>query len=195
VKFSDLLGDPEPEREEPKEAAADPAAPAPESGSEPITVFAPVPTAPPRPEASRPDPPRLDPSNPIPPPPLPAVEPRSESERAVPPIPPLPPLPPLRPHEVTTETAAVAARVPTPSTPPPPIPPVPAATSTPVASAPNPATPSGLLPGGRSGLAELNVRQPPGVPIPTADSSVSDQLTGLSEIVDDLLPSSKRGRK
>jgi hypothetical protein len=47
---------------------------------------------------------------------------------------------------------------------------------------------------GRSGLAELNVRQPPaGVVAATpADGSVSDQLIGLTEIVDDLLPSGRR---
>ena len=56
---------------------------------------------------------------------------------------------------------------------------------------------SALLPrppsGGRSGLAELNVRQP--VPeAPTVASSLVDQLTGLEAVADDLLPS-RRGRK
>lgn len=146
MKFSDLLGEPEPEREVPEEAATDVAVPAPEPGSEPITIFAPVPVTP-----------RQDP--------------------------PVPSVPPLPPHDVTTE-APITPRVPVPSQPLPPSPPAPAV----------PATPSGFLPGGRSGLGELNVRQPPGVATPTADSSVSEQLTGLTEIVDDLLPS-KRGRK
>ena len=47
--------------------------------------------------------------------------------------------------------------------------------------------------GGRSGLAELNVR-PPIPEAPTEDSSLLDQLTGLDVIVDDLLPS-RRGRR
>ena len=53
---------------------------------------------------------------------------------------------------------------------------------------------------GRSGLAELNVRQPvagaaTGGLVATDDGSMSDQLTGLTEIVDDLLPSGRRNRK
>ena len=52
---------------------------------------------------------------------------------------------------------------------------------------------------GRSGLAELNVRQPvadavPGV-VAGPDASVSDQLIGLAEVDDDLLPAARRGRK
>jgi hypothetical protein len=48
---------------------------------------------------------------------------------------------------------------------------------------------------GRSGLAELNVRQPGSSSPAEADASVVDQLGGLTEIVDDLLPSARRGRK
>jgi hypothetical protein len=186
MKFSDLLGEPEPERERPETDATEVASPEAEPGSEPITVFAPVPVTP------RVDPPRLDPSNPIPPvPPIPAVTPRQDPP--VPAVPPLPPLPPLRPHDATAAAPITAPRVPAPSVPPPPTPVTPLTPAPPTPA--KPATPSGLLPGGRSGLAELNVRQPPGVATPSADSSVSEQLTGLTEIVDDLLPSSRRGRK
>jgi hypothetical protein len=52
-----------------------------------------------------------------------------------------------------------------------------------------------VAPTGRSGLAELNVRQPGSSPPTTWDASVVDQLVGLTEIVDDLLPSARRGRK
>jgi hypothetical protein len=59
---------------------------------------------------------------------------------------------------------------------------------------PGPAIPE-PPPGSRSGLAELNVRRPvPETPV-TDDSSVLDQLVGLTEIVDDLLPSARRARK
>jgi hypothetical protein len=60
-----------------------------------------------------------------------------------------------------------------------PAPPVPAA----------PASPSSP----RSGLAELNVHHVAPEP-PTIESSVQDQLVGLTEVVDDLLPST-RSRK
>lgn len=50
-------------------------------------------------------------------------------------------------------------------------------------------------PGSRNGLAELNVRPPIQEPPNPEASSVADQLTGLTEIVDDLLPSARRGRK
>ena len=120
MKFSDLLGEPEPEEE--RELPA--------SDAEPISVFAPVPVAPP--------------SEPV------AVEP-----------------------------------------PPPPLPDPPRFNAPPPASAPPPAPASPS--GGRSGLAELNVRQP--VPeAPTVASSLVDQLTGLDAVEDDLLPS-RRGRK
>ena len=44
----------------------------------------------------------------------------------------------------------------------------------------------------RGGLAELNVRQPVGAATVPVESPVSDQLIGLTEIVDDLLPSGRR---
>ncbi len=48
-------------------------------------------------------------------------------------------------------------------------------------------------PGGRSDLASLNVHQP--APPPEAPrSSVLDQLAGLDEVVDDLLPSRRNRR-
>ena len=47
---------------------------------------------------------------------------------------------------------------------------------------------------GRSGLAELNVRQPVTAPAPEP-SPLSDQLLGLTEVVDDLLPSGRRHRR
>jgi hypothetical protein len=54
-------------------------------------------------------------------------------------------------------------------------------------------------PTGMSGLAELNVRQPVAGTVPGAiadpDASVSDLLTGLTEIDDDLLPGVRRSRK
>jgi hypothetical protein len=114
VKFSELLGEPEPEPQQPAKA------------SEPISVFAPVPTTPP--------------------PASPNVE----------PPPPPPPPPP---------TAPITSQVP---------PPMPSA--------------------GRSGLAELNVRQPVTAPSPEP-SPLADQLLGLTEVVDDLLPSARRHRK
>jgi hypothetical protein len=113
VKFSELLGEPEPEPELPAE------------DSEPISVFAPVPTSPP------------------------------PSTLAEPPPPPPPPVP----------TGPITSQVP---------PPMPAA--------------------GRSGLAELNVRQPI-AEAPTEASPLADQLIGLTEVVDDLLPSGRRNRK
>jgi hypothetical protein len=124
VKFSDLLGEPEPEEE--RELPA--------SDAEPISVFAPVPVAPP--------------SEPVveqPPPPPPPV-PEAPRFNAPPPLPARPP---------STEPTAAA--------------------------------------GGRSDLAELNVRQPT-AEMPTEESSLVDQLTGLDAVVDDLLPS-RRGRK
>lgn len=114
MKFSELLGEPEPE--EPPASAPDP---------EPISVFTPVPVAPP--------------------------------ESRVP------------------EAAAIEE---TPTIPPPTVP----------APAPTAAPPGGS----RSGLAELNVHQP--VAAPVEDGSMVEQLTGLDEVVDDLLPS-RRGRK
>jgi hypothetical protein len=110
MKFSELLGEPEPEH--------DPELPA--SDSEPISVFAPVPVAPP-----------------------------------------------------TAPTPAVSV--------PPPPPPPPGSMAPPVT-------------GARSGLAELNVRQA-APEAPTMESSVQDQLIGLTEVVDDLLPSGRARRK
>jgi hypothetical protein len=56
---------------------------------------------------------------------------------------------------------------------------------------PAPAAPAPPAPPARSGLAELNVR-PETVEPAADDASVLDQLTGLDEIVDDLLPSARR---
>lgn len=47
---------------------------------------------------------------------------------------------------------------------------------------------------GRSGLAELNVPQPVSE-APTEPSRLADQLIGLTDVVDDLLPSGRRHRK
>ncbi|MGZ4736930.1 MAG: hypothetical protein ACXV8R_15085 [Acidimicrobiia bacterium] len=98
------------------------------------------------------------------------------------------------------EAAPISVFAPAPVAPPPvPDPPLPPVGSAADATTELPApghtpTPSGLLAGGRSGLAELNVRQPGTDAAPASDASVLDQLTGLDEIVDDLLPS-RRGRK
>jgi hypothetical protein len=109
MKFSDLLGDPEPESQ--------PEVPPPAADAEPISVFAPDPVAP----------------------------------RAPAPRPPASPVSRWADNVISSET-------------------------------------------GRSGLAELNVRQPAsGVVAATPDdSTVTDQLIGLTEIVDDLLPSGRR---
>jgi hypothetical protein len=109
MKFSDLLGDPEPEPQN--------ESPTPAVDAEPISVFAPEPVTPPTPAAR----------------------------------PPASPVSRWADNVISAQT-------------------------------------------GRSGLAELNVRQPAaGVVAATPDDgSVSDQLIGLTEIVDDLLPSGRR---
>jgi hypothetical protein len=57
---------------------------------------------------------------------------------------------------------------------------------------PDPAVGVGRV-GGRSDLASLNVHQPAPEPEPTP-TSLTDQLAGLDEVVDDLLPP-RRGRR
>ena len=117
------------------------------------------------------------------------------------------PEPEEEPASTADEPIGVFAPVPMPETQPPaapplptppPVPPVPATPlaaddptepATPVAAAPTVPPPTG----GRSGLAELNVHQPVPEPPPT-ESPLGDQLTGLDEVVDDLLPP-RRGRR
>jgi hypothetical protein len=70
--------------------------------------------------------------------------------------------------------------------------PVPVAPSAPAAPVASPTSAAPAAP--RSGLAELNVRQVAPEP-PTPESSVQDQLIGLTEVVDDLLPSTRTRRK
>jgi hypothetical protein len=95
---------------------------------------------------------------------------------------------PAQPKDV--EPISVFAPVPT--SPPPGVPPLPG--QAPPLAAPL-APPPGLAPAaGRSGLAELNVRRP--LPeAPAEPSALADQLIGLTEVDDDLLPSGRRNRK
>ncbi len=89
---------------------------------------------------------------------------------------------PAQPSEV--EPISVFAPVPTSR--PPGVPPL-----------PSPAPPLGAPAApvaGLSGLAELNVHRP--VPeAPAEPSALADQLIGLTEVDDDLLPSGRRNRK
>jgi hypothetical protein len=164
VKFSDLLGEPEPEDRRASAPADDSGEPA---EPDPITVFAPVPeVSPNRPPPPVPYEPDLDAT-------IPALEP-------VAPIEPLAPMPPIE------ADATVPA-----------MPPVPPPVNPPLdpfldAPPPDPTLTVGT-PTGRSDLASLNVHQPAPVPEPPR-SSVQDQLAGLDEVVDDLLPP-RRGRR
>jgi hypothetical protein len=168
VKFSDLLGEPEPE-----ETPAAP--PAERSGAaaegDPITVFAPVPEVSPN----------------RPPPPVPYEPDLDATVPAVTPVLPTPievaPIAPVAPFEADRTIPAMAP-VPPPVNPP----------LDPVLDAPPPdPTLAAGTPTGRSDLASLNVHQPAPAPEPPR-SSVLDQLAGLDEVVDDLLPP-RRSRK
>ena len=101
-------------------------------------------------------------------------EPEPEDERELP-APDAEPISVFAPVPVPPPSQPIAAEPPPP--PPPPAPPAPPAPTT----------------GARSELAELNVRQPV-AETPTQESTVLDQLTGLSQVDDDLLPS-RRGRR
>jgi Wiskott-Aldrich syndrome protein len=148
VKFSDLLGEPDPEETPAAAPAERPGAP---TEPDPITVFAPVP-----------EPDRAPPAA-VPPVPSP-----SDADATIP-VPPVPPPvnPPFDPVNPPLD---------------------------PVLDAPPPdPTLTAGGPAGRSDLASLNVHQP--APAPEArPSSVTDQLAGLDEVVDDLLPP-RRGRR
>jgi hypothetical protein len=165
VKFSDLLGEPEPE-----ETPA--AAPAERSGApaepDPITVFSPVP------EPDRPPPPAVPPVPPAPP--VPSVPAPSDADATIPtPFVPPPVNPPYDP--VTPPFDPVNPPLASPGPP-----------LDPVLDAPPPDPTLAIgAPGGRSDLASLNVHQPVPEPEPPR-SSVTDQLAGLDEVVDDLLP-------
>ena len=76
---------------------------------------------------------------------------------------------------------------------PPPTPPV-ASSAEPPPPPPPPPPASAADPTGFSGLAELNVRQP-APEAPTEPSPIGDQLIGLTQVDDDLLPSGRRHRK
>jgi hypothetical protein len=98
------------------------------------------------------------------------------------------------PEQPETDPIGVFAPVPAPTPPVPPTPPVASEPPPPPPAVPPvpPVPPAG--PAGFSGLAELNVRQP--VPeAPTEPSPIGDQLVGLTEVDDDLLPSGRRHRK
>jgi hypothetical protein len=172
VKFSDLLGEPEPE-ETPATLPADPEGPPVQVNS--ITVFAPVPE-------TDPTPPPADPEPPVPP--LPASG-DADPTLAVPAVPP-PVNPPL--DAVTPPLDAV-----TPSFDPvmPPLDRIDVPSE--VVDGPPLDPDVAVVPGGRSDLASLNVHQPSPPPEPPR-SSLVDQLAGLDEVVDDLLPP-RRGRR
>jgi hypothetical protein len=164
VKFSDLLGEPEPE-ETPAALPADPEGPPVQVHS--ITVFAPVPE-------TDPTPPPATPEAPVPP--LPASG-DADPTLAVPAVPPPvdppfdPVTPPFDPVTPPLDRIDVASEVDGP-----------------------PLDPTvAVVPGGRSDLASLNVHQPAPPPEPPR-SSLVDQLAGLDEVVDDLLPP-RRGRR
>jgi hypothetical protein len=137
MKFSELLGEPEPEpgqepertRERERELPAE---------SEPISVFAPVPVATPPATTSIAYP--SAPPEPVAPRPAVAQE---------------PPLEPRDPVVAPVTPDVAAAR--------------------------------------RSGLAELNVRQE--APAPAEVAPEADELGYLEAVVDDLLPSTRRGRR
>jgi hypothetical protein len=117
-------------------------------------------------------------------------EPEPEDERDLP-ASEAEPISVFAPVPVTPPSPPVAAE---PSPPPPPVPAVPRFNAPP--PVPEPSRFTAAPPetaGGRSGLAELNVRQPV-AEAQTEESSVVDQLTGLEAVEDDLLPS-RRGRK
>jgi hypothetical protein len=101
---------------------------------------------------------------------------------------PEPELPATDPEPISVFAPVSTTPPPSPSAaPPPPSPPAPTA---PITSQVPPSMPAA----GRSGLAELNVRQPI-AEAPTEASPLADQLIGLTEVVDDLLPSGRRNRK
>jgi hypothetical protein len=186
VKFSDLLGEPEPDDEPaapPAERSGAPAEP------DPITVFAPLPEVSPN----------------RPPPPVPFEPDVDAAIPAVPPVPPAPvePIAPVAPIPPLEADATIPAMPPVPPPVNPPLDPVldapprdpvlDVAPLDPVLDAPPPDpsfTPAGA---GRSDLASLNIHQPAPAPEPP-HSSVLDQLAGLDEVVDDLLPP-RRNRK
>jgi hypothetical protein len=163
VKFSDLLGEPEPEETPAASPAERRGAP---DRPDPITVFVPVP---------EPDPA-----------PPPAPMPTSSEEDVTVPVRSVPP--PVNPPNDGIDPPFDPV-----------IPPI-----DPVLDAPPPVDPF-LDPtppdppvgvgdvGRRSDLASLNVHQPAPEPDP-AHTSLTDQLAGLDEVVDDLLPP-RRGRR
>jgi hypothetical protein len=177
VKFSDLLGEPEPEEtpaDPPAERSGEPAEP------DPITVFAPIPeVSPNRPPPVVPFEPDVDATIPaVPPVPVEPIAPTADAT-----IPAMPPVaPPVNPP---LDPVLDAPRLdPFPDAPP----------RDPILDVPPPdPTLGAVAPAGRSDLASLNIHQPAPTPEP-ARSSVADQLIGLDEVVDDLLPP-RRGRK
>jgi hypothetical protein len=106
-------------------------------------------------------------------------EPEPDEERELP-APDSEPISVFAPVPVPPPSEPIAAEPP-----PPPVPEAPRFNAPPPGPAPTA--------GPRSGLAELNVRQPV-AETPTQESAVLDQLIGLDEVVDDLLPS-RRGRR
>jgi hypothetical protein len=166
VKFSDLLGEPEPDDRRATAPADDSGEP---TEPDPITVFAPVPEVSPN----------------RPPPPVPYEPDLDATIPAVTPVPlePVAPVAPVAPFQADATIPAMP-RVPPPVNPP----------LDPVLDAPPPDPTLAVgTPTGRSDLASLNVHQPAPVPEPPR-SSVQDQLAGLEQVVDDLLPP-RRGRK
>jgi hypothetical protein len=172
VKFSDLLGEPEPE----DRRAAEPVERPGEAEPDPITVFAPVPeVSPNRPPPAAPFEPDVDAT-------IPAAPPVPVAPAPVAPVEPVAPIEPRAPIGDATIPA---------------MPPVPPPVNPPLdpfldAPPPDPTFAVGS-PTGRSDLASLNVHQPAPVPEPPR-ISMQDQLAGLDEVVDDLLPP-RRGRK
>jgi hypothetical protein len=107
------------------------------------------------------------------------------------------PEPEERPADASAERSgepdAITVFAPVPEASPDPPPPLVDRAPDPVLDAPQDPPLAAVVPTGRSDLASLNVHQPAPAPEPPR-SSVLDQLVGLDEVVDDLLPP-RRGRK